>query len=152
MNPSDALINKSDAFWDLGVATFSSSTLAESTRLDVTANRLYYGMFLAVCAYASKYRGLKIEERNPNVHRVAKALVQAIAGTHQEFIALLPAYERLETIRGEADYKCWHVNSTDLTSDAVIKPANKIRMAFIAAAKDCSDQFQDVEFDFTKVP
>ena len=152
MNPCEALIDKSDAFWNLGVATFSSTDIAESARLDVVANRLYYGMFLAVCAYASKFRGLNIEESNPNVHRVARALVQAIASTHQKFMTLLPAYERLETIRGEADYKCWHVNSTDLTSDAVIKPANKIRMAFITAAKDCSDQFQDVEFDLTNVP
>jgi len=151
MSPSDALISKSEMFWNLGVDTFNSTTEAESVRLDVSANRLYYGMFLAVCAYACKHRGMKVEEKNPNAHRVARALVQAIASTHKEFLDWLSAYEQLETARAVADYADTHVEPTKLTRDKVIKPANKIRMAFITAAKECTDQFQDVLFDLSKV-
>lgn len=152
MSPSDALISKSETFWNLGVDAFNSTTEAKSTWLDVSANRLYYGMLLAVCAYACKYRGMKVEEKNPNVHRAAKALVQAIASSHKEFLDWLSAYEQLESARAVADYADTHVESAELTRDKVIKPANKIRLAFIAAAKDVSDQFQDVVFDLSKVP
>lgn len=151
MSPSDALISKSETFWSLGVDTFNSTTEAESVRLDVSANRLYYGMFLTVCAYACKHRGMKVEEKNPNAHRAAKALVQAVAGKHKEFLNWLSAYEQLESTRAEADYADTHVESTKLTPDKVIKPANKIRLAFISAAKDCTDQFQDVLFDLSMV-
>ena len=152
MSPSDALISKSEMFWSLGVDTFNSTTTkAESVRLDVSANRLYYGMFLAVCAYACKHRGMKVEENNPNAHRAAKALAQAIAGTHKEFLDWLSAYEQLEAARAVADYADTHVEFAKLTPDKVIKPANKIRSAFILAAKDSTDQFKDVLFDLSKV-
>ena len=151
MSPSDVLINKSEMFWNLGVNTFNSRAEAEGTRLDVVANRLYYGMFLAVCAYACRHRGLKVEEENPNVHRVAKALVQEVANMHREFLDCLSAYDKLAAVRVVADYDDVHVESAKLTPDKVIKPANKIRIAFMAAAKDSVDQFNDVVVDLSKV-
>lgn len=140
---SEALIGKSDLFWNRGVEVFASSC---GIRLDIAVNRLYYGMFLAVCAYACKFRGMHVEQSNPNVHQEAKALVQAIANKHVEFLSLLRPYERLRSARARADYEDCHVLPSELTPDDVIKPANGIRRMFIAAAKKEVDEFWDVEF------
>lgn len=140
---SEALIGKSDSFWNRGVKVFASSC---GIRWDIAANRFYYGMLLAVCAYACKFRGMHVEQGNPNVHQEAKALVQAIANKHTEFLRFLRPYERLRSARAKADYWDCHVLPSELTPEDVIKPANEIRRMFIAAAKKETDEFRDVEF------
>ena len=148
---SKALIAKSESFWDRGMEAHQGSGALGGQQLDAAANRLYYAVFLSICAYAHKFRGMVVDFANPDAHVIAKELLQTYAHEDKRFSPFVIPYGKLKDARKIGDYDDVHVTGNQLDADSIIKPVNSLRRKFIDAVAQATDPYQNIEFDIQKL-
>lgn len=132
-----SLLEKSEANWKIGQTLLNESdgTLGDC-KSDAAVNRLYYGMYQAVEAYAIVCEGFVYDPNGGSVHSKMRRCVREFFRQQKtsDNVSFAQKFLELKALRAQADYEPSHVAKSKLDT-VLLNSCAMIRQKLATAAQ-----------------